>query len=128
MAGSGSIWIGCVCSKKAFITPSKLLLYTLSFKKIIMAAPYKRGYHHTKSKGHESNVDCNFCGRSVPRWKTFATFRGFRITDPVLRQAIDKRAVSMFQRKQYACPSCARHRGIVKAGRSRKSRRGPQSI
>lgn len=87
-----------------------------------MSAPYRRGYKHTKSKGHESAVDCSYCGRSVPRWKTFATYRGFRITDPVIRRQVDPRHLSMFSRKMYACPSCARFRGIVKIGRSRKSR------
>jgi ribosomal protein S26 len=87
-----------------------------------MPAPYKRGYHHTKSKGHESNVTCVYCGKTVPRWKSFATYRGFRISDPVLRKQIDPRFVSGFTRKSYACPSCARHRGIIKIGRSRKSR------
>ena len=95
---------------------------TLNLQVIDISAPYKRGYTHTKSKGHESNVECGFCGRTVPRWKTFVTYKGFRITDPVLRQQIDRRAMSMFERKMYACPSCARHRGIVKVGRSRTSR------
>jgi len=88
-----------------------------------MSAPYKRGYLHTKSKGHESTVNCGFCGRIVPRWKTFVVFRGFRVTDPSIRKQIDSRYTSSFSRKMYACPSCARHRGIVKIGRSRNSRR-----
>jgi ribosomal protein S26 len=88
-----------------------------------MSAPYKRGYHHTKSKGHESVVSCSFCGKSVPRWKTFAVYKGFGINDPVLKKTLDRRQISMFQRKMYACPSCARYRGIVQPGRSRSSRR-----
>ncbi len=87
-----------------------------------MSAPYKRGYKHTKSKGQESHVICGFCGRSVPRWKTFTSYRGFKLNDPVLRKQIDRRFVSSFMRKMYVCPACARHRGIVKVGRSRKSR------
>lgn len=89
-----------------------------------MPAPYTRGYSHTGGKGHESNVVCGYCGRTVPRWKTFTSFRGFRITDPVLRKQIDPRMTSTFSRKIYACPSCARYRGIIKIGRSRKSRPG----
>lgn len=89
-----------------------------------MSAPYRRGYRHTKSKGHETTVSCGYCGRSVPRWKTFAVYKGFRITDPALRKQLDTRFTSMFNRKLYACPSCARFRGIVKVGRSRKTRRG----
>ncbi len=92
------------------------------FGVVNIPAPYKRGYKHTKSKGHESNVSCGFCGKSVPRWKTIATYRGFNITDPVLRKQLDRRQMDMFSRKTYVCPSCARFRGIVKIGRSRKSR------
>ncbi|MEM7819707.1 MAG: hypothetical protein QXD48_02660 [Candidatus Aenigmatarchaeota archaeon] len=89
-----------------------------------MPAPYKRGYHHTKSKGRESTVSCGFCGKNVPRWKTFTIFKSFSISDPILRKQLDPKQISMFQRKIYVCPSCARFRGIVRIGRSRKSRRG----
>ena len=41
-----------------------------------------------------------------------------------LRKQIDPRFVSSVQSKMYVCPSCARYRGIVQAGRSRKSRPG----
>jgi len=90
---------------------------------IFITAPYKRGYKHTKSKGHESTVKCDYCGKVVPRWKTFTIMRGFNINDPVLRKQIDRKDMSMFQRKIYLCPSCARFRGIIKPGRSRKTRR-----
>lgn len=89
-----------------------------------MPAPYRRGYKHTGGKGHESTVDCGYCGRKVPRWKTFVKYQGFRISDPTLRKLIDRRHISTFNRKIYACPSCARFRGIVRVGRSRKTRRG----
>lgn len=84
-------------------------------------APYKRKYHHTKAKGKESTVVCTFCGKQVPRWKAISTRRSFRITDSVLK--IDRKMLSTFVRKAYACPSCARYRGIVIPGRSRKSRK-----
>ncbi|MCX6815827.1 MAG: hypothetical protein NT120_03175 [Candidatus Aenigmarchaeota archaeon] len=87
-----------------------------------MGAPYRRTYQHTKSKGHESTVNCGFCGRIVPRWKTFVQYKKFRITDPVIRKQVDPRFTSSFERKIYVCPSCARFRGIVEVGRSRKSR------
>ncbi len=88
-----------------------------------MSAPYKRGYHHTKSKGHESMVTCGYCGKMVPRWKTFTKYRGFHLNDPVLMKQLDRRMISTMQQKVYACPSCARARGIVQIGRSRGSRR-----
>lgn len=87
-----------------------------------MSSPYRRGYRHTKSKGRESTVVCGYCGKLVPRWKTFTTYKSFRINDPALRKQIDMRRVSSFERKIYACPACARHRGIVQIGRSRMSR------
>lgn len=90
-----------------------------------MSAPYRRGYTHTKSKGKETTVTCSYCGKMVPRWKTFVQFRGFRLNDPTLRKQIDRRYMNTISSKMYVCPSCARYRGIVKVGRSRKSRRGP---
>lgn len=93
-----------------------------------MAAPYKRGYSHTKSRGSESNVDCGYCGRKVPRWKTFVSYKGLRINDPIIIKQMDPRQISMSQIKIYACPSCARHRGIVKIGRNRKGRAASQPL
>jgi ribosomal protein S26 len=89
-----------------------------------MSAPYKRGYRHGRGhgRGHETTVTCGFCGKLVPRWKTFPVFRRFGINDPLIKQQLDWRRLSMFERKVYACPSCARFRGIVKVGRSRKTR------
>lgn len=87
-----------------------------------MPAPYKRKYHHTKSKGKESTVVCNFCNKKTPRWKAIPVTRSFRITDPAIKDQVNRKMQSMFGRKVYACPSCARHRGIVQRGKSRKSR------
>jgi small subunit ribosomal protein S26e len=104
----------------------KKLIYIRTHYKLeveIMPAPYRRTYQHTKSKGHESTVTCEFCGKKVPRWKALTSGRKFSINDPVLKQQIDKRLMSMFYRKAYICPSCARFRGIVEIGHSRKSRR-----
>jgi len=76
---------------------------------------YKRGWSHTKKRGKEAMITCSFCGRKVPRYKTFPVRRGFRITDPLLRKELGlKRSISLSLRKMYACPACARHRGIVR--------------
>jgi small subunit ribosomal protein S26e len=88
----------------------------------VMGAPYTRRYHHSKNTGKEGKVKCNYCGRLVPRWKTFSSFKGFRVSDPVIRQSIDRRYVSAYNKKIYVCPACARYRRIVQVGRSRKSR------
>lgn len=78
---------------------------------------YKRGWHHTKTRGKEGIVTCGFCGRKVPRYKTFAVSRTFRISDPLLRKEGYGRLGSLGHSKVYACPGCARHRKIVRKKR-----------
>ncbi len=78
---------------------------------------YKRGWGHTKTRGRESTVRCGFCGRSVPKYKTFSVVKGMRINDPMLRGrggGALRRGLTMMQNKIYACPACARHRNIVR--------------
>ncbi|MBI2583378.1 MAG: hypothetical protein HYW25_01805 [Candidatus Aenigmarchaeota archaeon] len=87
-----------------------------------MSAPYRRGYSHTKERGQEKKINCGFCGKLVPKWKTFAVEKTFRISDPLIKKNVDMRRVSMWGRKVYACPGCARFRGIVQINRSRTSR------
>ncbi len=84
----------------------------------ISKAPYKRTYAHTKSRGGESTVTCGYCGKKVPRYKTFVKFRGFRINDPAVLQQIDKRHMHFTRQKIYVCPACARFHKIVKPGKS----------
>lgn len=84
----------------------------------ISTAPYTRKYAHTKSRGSEASVRCDFCGRVVPKYKTFSVTRGFRINDPAILQQMDRRMIRMMRRRVRACPSCARHRGISKPGKS----------
>ncbi len=79
--------------------------------------PYKRGWHHTHMRGRETLVTCGFCGRLVPKYKTFSVFRGFSISDPSLRKELGRRNLSLSSTKMYACPSCARHRRIIKKKR-----------
>ena len=74
---------------------------------------YKRGGHHTKTRGKETTITCSFCGRKVPKYKTFPVYRGFSISDPSLRKELGRRSV-LSTTKFYACPACARHRKIIK--------------
>ncbi|MFP4116411.1 MAG: hypothetical protein ACLFQ8_01575 [Candidatus Aenigmatarchaeota archaeon] len=76
-------------------------------------APYKRGYTQTKSKGSRQNVRCSFCGRRVPRFKAFKTKSGMTITDPEVREQVDDKDMHLPEKTQWACPKCARFRGIV---------------
>lgn len=78
---------------------------------------YKRGWHHTRGRGTESMVTCGFCGRKVPKYKTFSVVKGFRISDPMIRKEMGGgvRGTPVFmQNKVRACPACARHRNIVR--------------
>ena len=68
-------------------------------------------------------MTCEFCGKKVPRFKAIPIERKMRLPKDVMN-AIDRRFMSSFGRKAYVCPSCARHRGIIKIGKSRKSRAG----
>jgi ribosomal protein S26 len=83
-----------------------------------MVRYYKRGWSHTKTRGKEGTVTCGFCGRRVPKYKTFPVVRSFGITDPMLKKELGfRRGHSLFQNKIYACPACARHRNIVRKKR-----------
>ena len=84
----------------------------LLFQDLMARQYYKRGWKHGKSRGKEGNVTCGFCGRQVPKYKTFPVFRGFRINDPQLTRELG-RDLSFMSQKIQACPSCARHRKIV---------------
>ncbi len=77
---------------------------------------YRRGWKHGKGRGKEILVTCEFCGRRVPKYKTFSVVRGFRITDPLLKEELKAggRGISLINSKMYACPACARHRHIVR--------------
>ncbi len=78
---------------------------------------YTRGWKHGPGRGKETLVICTFCGRKVPKYKTFSVVRGFRITDPLIKDELrsgDRRGVSLMSSKMYACPACARHRHIVR--------------
>ena len=79
---------------------------------------YTRGWKHGKGRGREGTVTCGFCGRRVPKYKTFAVTKGFSLNDPVLRQEFGQgRPVPISFSTILACPGCARHRQIVQRKR-----------
>jgi small subunit ribosomal protein S26e len=84
----------------------------------ISTAPYTRKYWHTKTRGKEATVRCESCGREVPKYKTFTITKGFRISDPLILQQVDRRMIHLMARKVRLCPSCARYRGISQPGKS----------
>jgi small subunit ribosomal protein S26e len=88
----------------------------------ISTAPYKREYKQTKSRGSQQMVECDSCGRKVPRHKTFSKMKGMRIRDPALLQQMDKRMIHLMQKKVRYCPACARHRKISKPGVSSRKK------
>lgn len=84
----------------------------------VSTAPYTRKYAHTKSRGAEESVACDYCHKQTPRWKTFMITKGFRISDPAILQQVDRRYIHMMRHKYRVCVSCARFRGIVQPGKS----------
>jgi len=85
----------------------------------ISTAPYKRTYKHTKKRGLEVRLPCDYCGKLVPRYKLFVIRKSFNIlNDPLLRKAVDPKRIHLFSKKIRICPSCARFRGIVQPGKS----------
>ncbi|MEM2954881.1 MAG: hypothetical protein QW625_02960 [Candidatus Nanoarchaeia archaeon] len=78
---------------------------------------FKRGWSHTHSRGKETVISCSFCGRLVPKYKTFAVYRGFSINDPIITKELGRKNIPLTSTKMYACPSCARHRRIVRKKR-----------
>jgi len=86
-------------------------------------APYKRVYKHTKRRGNELTVVCSFCGKKVPKYKTFTKRGGFSISDPTVKKEFSKNKLMLPSKKLYLCLSCARHRKISQPGKSRKSRK-----
>jgi len=89
----------------------------------VVKAPYKRGYKHSKNRGNEVRVVCSYCGKIVPRYKTFTKVKGFGITDSSLRKEFSRDTLRLSKSKIYVCPSCARHRRISQPGKLKKTRR-----
>lgn len=85
-------------------------------------APYKRIYKHSKARGSELTVICSFCGKKVPKYKTFTKIKGFYLSDPSVKKEISESNLLLPKKKIYICPQCARHRRISQPGKSRKSR------
>jgi ribosomal protein S26 len=86
-------------------------------------APYRRVHKHGKGRGTESTVACSYCGKKVPKYKTFIRKRGFTISDPGLRKELTDTGFLTAQNRLYVCPSCARHRRISQPGKARGTRR-----
>ncbi|MEM7821589.1 MAG: hypothetical protein QXX38_02125 [Candidatus Aenigmatarchaeota archaeon] len=84
----------------------------------VSTAPYRRKYAHTKSRGREKTVTCGVCGREVPRYKSFVVRKGFRITDPLILQQVDRRMIHLMTKEMRVCPACARFWGISQPGKS----------
>ncbi|MFQ6020546.1 MAG: hypothetical protein ACE5J4_00805 [Candidatus Aenigmatarchaeota archaeon] len=84
----------------------------------VSKAPYTRHYAHSKTRGKEQMVSCGYCGKKVPRYKTFIKYKGLRITDPTILRQVDRSQIHMSRQKMYICPSCARFHRVVKRGKS----------
>lgn len=89
----------------------------------MVKAPYKRVHKHGKSRGTELTVICSFCGKKIPKYKTFTKKGGFSLSDPTMRKEVSKNSLMLPSKRLYVCLSCARHRKISQPGKSRKSKR-----
>lgn len=87
----------------------------------VSRAPYKREYKHSIARGRETMIRCEFCGRLVPRYKTFVMRKGLSLGwDELLRKEIHPEFLHLGARKVRMCPACARFRGISVPGKSRR--------
>jgi len=79
-------------------------------------APYVREYKQSKARGKDYMVRCDGCGRKVPRFKTFVTYKGLKLDHDII-QMVGKKNISLTRVKAYYCPKCARYFGIVQPGK-----------
>ncbi len=79
-------------------------------------APYVREYKQSKARGKDYMVRCDGCGRKVPRFKTFVTYRGLRLDYDIVKM-VGRKNISVTRVKAYYCPKCARNLGIVQPGK-----------
>ncbi len=89
----------------------------------MVKAPYKRIHKHGKGRGNEPMVVCSFCGKKVPKYKTFEKKGKFSLSDPSMKKELSKNKLMLPSKRLYVCLSCARHRKISQPGKSRKSKR-----
>ncbi len=75
-------------------------------------APYVREYKQSKSRGKDYVIRCDGCGRKVPRFKTFVSYKGFRLDYDIIKM-VGRENVHVSAIKAHYCPKCARNLGIV---------------
>ena len=68
------------------------------------------------AKGHQSMVQCSYCGALVPRDKVKKQTRWTSLVDSRLLKELEQAGarVSRERTTKYLCISCAVHRGVVK--------------
>ncbi|MDI9646041.1 MAG: hypothetical protein QFX40_05040 [Archaeoglobales archaeon] len=81
-----------------------------------MKAPYVREYKRSKARGKDYMIRCDGCGRKVPRFKTFAVYRGFKLDYDIIK-LVGEKNVHLTNQKMHYCPKCARSLGIVQPGK-----------
>ena len=86
-------------------------------------APYKRVHKHGKGRGNELTVICSYCGKKVPKYKTFTQIRSVNVLDAGMRKEMPRNSIMIPSSKLHVCLSCARHRKISEPLKSRKSKR-----
>ena len=81
---------------------------------------------HKGSKGHVDTVQCDNCGRIIPKDKAIAVTRWYSPVDPQLARELEKKGaiILKYPVTKYYCVSCAIHYGIVKV-RPEEERKRP---
>ncbi len=84
---------------------------------------------HKGAKGHTDTVQCDNCGRLIPRDKAIRVMRTYSPVDPQLARELEKKGaiIMRYPVEKFYCVSCAIHYGIVKVRpeEERKATRGP---
>ncbi len=82
---------------------------------------------HKGDKGKVSYVQCDNCGRRVPRDKAICITRMYTPVDPQLARELEKKGaiIMRYPVTKCYCVSCAVHLGIVKVRPEAERKRRP---
>ncbi len=83
---------------------------------------------HKGAKGHTKTVQCDNCGRIIPRDKAICVTRWYSPIDPQLARELEKKGaiIMRYPVEKCYCVSCAVHYGIVKV-RPEEERKAPSA-
>ncbi len=85
---------------------------------------------HKGDKGYVGHVQCDNCGRIVPRDKAVCITRMYSPVDPQLAQELEKKGaiIMRYPVTKCYCISCAIHLGILKVRPEAERKRRPAPV